>query len=451
MPPFATDTKIQDFCNNQIIPGLPSLREVLIKGNIHATELAVAKLMIDLQNVITEALLTEVAAVLVEQTLPEIGQSLGVTQTKRRTLRVRTMTGKEIQLPSLYAKKIPQGFSGSRHLLAQHWSLPGNATPGYMSKAGLCASMASSYHAANELLKETGTTQSTSTLHKECNQLADICAPHEVKLSRLPNETLKEKRVVISVDGGRTRTRKYTGEINQAGHETYKTPWREPKLFVIDVLDKNGRSCRQHLPLYGCRFGEQDCLDLLRAQLKDLQINQAQSVQIVADGAQWIWTQLPVMLQELGVDSSCITQTLDHYHALQYVHKIVQALPAHFGEAKKKKFLLSFKENLWQGKSSESIAKAKAHIKRPDEETQQALNYLEKHKDRTQYADFKARNLMVGSGIIESGIRRIINLRFKNTATFWYDHVVEKLYFLRAIALSGRWSYFIQNLANLKC
>ncbi|NJK84477.1 MAG: hypothetical protein HC912_12495 [Saprospiraceae bacterium] len=94
MLPFATDTKIQDFCNNQIIPGLPSLREVLIKGNIHATELAVAKLMIDLQNVITEALLTEVAAVLVEQTLPEIGQSLGVTQTKRRTLRVRTMTGK---------------------------------------------------------------------------------------------------------------------------------------------------------------------------------------------------------------------------------------------------------------------------------------------------------------------------------------------------------------------
>jgi hypothetical protein len=53
---------------------------------------------------------------------------------------------------------------------------------------------------------------------------------------------------------------------------------------------------------------------------------------------------------------------------------------------------------------------------------------------------------MCGSGIIESGIRRIINLRFKNAATFWDKNTVEKLYCLRAALLSKRWDTFIRNI-----
>jgi intracellular sulfur oxidation DsrE/DsrF family protein len=74
--------------------------------------------------------------------------------------------------------------------------------------------------------------------------------------------------------------------------------------------------------------------------------------------------------------------------------------------------------------------------------------YLKKHEKRMQYADYKEDNLMCGSGIVESGVRRIINLRFKNTSAFWDAATVEKLYFLRAAVLSKRWNVVIQNLAN---
>jgi hypothetical protein len=54
---------------------------------------------------------------------------------------------------------------------------------------------------------------------------------------------------------------------------------------------------------------------------------------------------------------------------------------------------------------------------------------------------------MCGSGIIESGIRRVINLRFKNSSAFWKQENVECLYFLRGILLSFRWKILMKNFA----
>ena len=51
-------------------------------------------------------------------------------------------------------------------------------------------------------------------------------------------------------------------------------------------------------------------------------------------------------------------------------------------------------------------------------------NYLDKHQSKTQYADYQNNKLMCGSGIIESGIRRIVNLRFKSPGIFWYEENV---------------------------
>jgi hypothetical protein len=66
-----------------------------------------------------------------------------------------------------------------------------------------------------------------------------------------------------------------------------------------------------------------------------------------------------------------------------------------------------------------------------------------------QYADCQAKKLMCGSGIIESGIRRVINLRFKNASAFWKQDNVECLYFLRGIMLSFRWQIMMNNLIAL--
>jgi hypothetical protein len=63
-----------------------------------------------------------------------------------------------------------------------------------------------------------------------------------------------------------------------------------------------------------------------------------------------------------------------------------------------------------------------------------------------QYADYQANKLMCGSGIIESGIRRVINLRYKSNATFWNQDTVEKLFFFRGAVVSKRWDNIFNNL-----
>ena len=123
-------------------------------------------------------------------------------------------------------------------------------------------------------------------------------------------------------------------------------------------------------------------------------------------------------------------------------------MPKSIKPVTKKAFLKQFKAWLWDGESAKITAVCKDIFIRPSKLIKRYMNYLEKHQVRMQYTEYEEKGLMCGSGIIESAIRRIINLRFKNASTFWKKERVEKLYFLRAALLSKRWDLVMNNLAN---
>ncbi len=60
------------------------------------------------------------------------------------------------------------------------------------------------------------------------------------------------KRIVISVDGGRMRMREggLRGPRGKKGRRRYRTPWREPKLVSVYVIDKKGRKVKEAPMLY---------------------------------------------------------------------------------------------------------------------------------------------------------------------------------------------------------
>ena len=58
---------------------------------------------------------------------------------------------------------------------------------------------------------------------------------------------------------------------------------------------------------------------------------------------------------------------------------------------------------------------------------------------RLRYDSFRFRGVPLGSGAIESTVRRLINLRLKGTSTFWEEANAEAVVQLRAAVLSGRW------------
>jgi hypothetical protein len=71
-----------------------------------------------------------------------------------------------------------------------------------------------------------------------------------------PDGPLAGKRVRVSLDGGRVRTRRTRrGRKTAKGRHGFATPWREPRVLVIDILDEQGQPDRLRLPLYDVLIG----------------------------------------------------------------------------------------------------------------------------------------------------------------------------------------------------
>lgn len=450
MTHLTNSTKILKFLEKTILGKLEDLYKYLFAGQMSKFESLLSELLQSSFNHISDILLPDTALQL-EEALTKQGRVLGGRKIEMRPLKISLSTGHQVQVMSPYVKQLPKDkpWQGSRHMVARHWHLIGGASPGLYSRTGYCSALGPSYDLASQTLGVFGINKPISAVRDLTNHLADYCYDYgEEKLMLGAAETLAGKRVVISVDGGRTRLRQYSGKYNENGQPKYDTSWSEPKLFVIEVLDQQGKPNRLELPIYGCRFDEQDMLHLLEAYLKELQIEQAEQVQILADGAPWIWNRIKPMLLRIGLPDQRIVETLDYYHAVKYVHDLVEQMPKRVGKQARKDYLNLFKYWLWQGTSDLIVAKCRQIIKRLGKTARSAINYLTKHQCRTQYIDYQNAKLMCGSGVIESGIRRVINLRFKNASTFWNKSTVEKLYALRIAMLSNRWRILMDNIEN---
>ncbi len=75
-----------------------------------------------------------------------------------------------------------------------------------------------------------------------------------------------------------------------------------------------------------------------------------------------------------------------------------------------------------------------------------AIAYFERHADRMAYGDLDRRKLPIGSGPVESAIRRVVNLRFKAPSIFWEADNVADLMHLRAAFKCGRWHEMLQRV-----
>src|SRR5205823_6905259 len=75
------------------------------------------------------------------------------------------------------------------------------------------------------------------------------------------------------------------------------------------------------------------------------------------------------------------------------------------------------------------------------------LGYLSRHAaaGRLRYNCFRCRGVPLGSGAIESTIRRVINLRLKGTSIFWTEGNAEAVFQLRAAVVSGRWEEIVDH------
>ncbi len=132
------------------------------------------------------------------------------------------------------------------------------------------------------------------------------------------DSSLKDKRVIISVDGGRTRIRNYDQKKTnpKTKRRKYTGEWVEPKLLTIYTVDEKGKKIKNgevSVINDGTYGNYRRLLKILEMYLVSLGINQSKEILLIADGADWIWLHIPPLLNRLGCRDKT-SYLVDFYH-----------------------------------------------------------------------------------------------------------------------------------------
>jgi DNA polymerase III epsilon subunit-like protein len=258
---------------------------------------------------------------------------------------------------------------------------------------------------------------------------------------------LTGKRVVVGLDGGRLHLR-----LKKHGQSPAKTKGStidtcEPKLFVIYTIDDKGNKERKgHVTYDGTLQSAEYLFALLKLRLKQLGIAQAAMLVIIGDGASWIWKRVPELKTALQLEDMRVVEIVDWAHA---AGKLMPPVRVGIQESQQQqRWFKNMRNLLKQGDVSKIIAALQAldQSHDTDEVIRTALQYFQTHETRMQYGQFRAEGLPIGSGVVESGVRRIINLRLKGVSIFWSPENAEGLLYLRCQSKSGRWVQFVKSV-----
>jgi len=137
-------------------------------------------------------------------------------------------------------------------------------------------------------------------------------------------DSVGQRRVVVSTDGGRLRLRQYkNGPRTKKGRRRYQARWTEPKLVIIYAVDDQGKMDRRFIPVIeGTLKGPDTAFGLLRYHLQQLGVRTAKQILFVADGARWIWNRVSKLVESLGLAVSKVYELVNFYHAVEHLGKV---------------------------------------------------------------------------------------------------------------------------------
>jgi len=147
------------------------------------------------------------------------------------------------------------------------------------------------------------------------------------------------------------------------------------------------------------------------------QVPQAADVSVTADGAEWIWN----LVADYFPDS---VQIVDWYHATEYLAKAAEALhPTDTPTAQN-----------WQHERRQDLYLGQIHkltepLQRAGLATQ--ADYFHRHERRMRYQEFHEQGYPIGSGTVESGIKRFKH-RLSGPGMRWSRPAAERMLVLRA-------------------
>jgi len=424
----------------------------------------------------------EVAA---EQTRQQFSRPL--QKGRERTVAVQLLGGMLVWATTLYCSPKKKLFGkddaprvGLDITLAQ-FGFGKGVSPGLQSRVARKVALNPSIAFAHTELTREGVKLDAKAVRRityQCGEGLLALRRHRIKLLRAgklkAGKELAGKRVSVQIDGGRMKIRgemkpkaaavestdadglligDAPGRSKKQPRRTYAADWREPKLMTIFVHDEYGKMLKKtKATIDGTLLGPDAIAEVVAMHLHRLGAADALSVTFVADGAPWIWDRIDRIVELAGLGKVATYQVLDCCHA---VHHISQAL-ASLGLDKETRNPLyrqlrsQLRNGQWQC-VVEDLSALQNQAK-PIAELETEISYLRRHGEagRLSYVRYRQLGLPCGSGAIESGIRRVINLRLKSNAMFWKSNHAESMLQVRSQVVPDQWDTAMSELSEFR-
>ena len=324
------------------------------------------------------------------------------------------------------------------------WGVHDRCTAALASEVGKLTAMLSSFEEVAQVLAERGHALDPKTVRAIAYRLAARARAAQRAGSLDWGESVAGRRVVLSTDGGRLRIRRTKrGPKTAKGRNRYRTDWREPKVLIIYVVDDQGRMDREFLAvLDGTLAGPEALFRLMESYLRELKISTADRVLFVADGARWIWNRVAPLLRRLGVKPDRVDELVDFYHAVEHLGTIAR-LHRLWSASERQAWIRRQRRQLLKGRVDEVVEAIEPLCgRRASQAMKRERNYFRRNagKGRMDYARIAGSKLPIGSGAIESAIRRVVNLRLKGASIYWHKQSAEAVLLLRSYYKAGRWN-----------
>lgn len=158
-------------------------------------------------------------------------------------------------------------------------------------------------------------------------------------------------------------------------------------------------------------------------------------IHVVADGAEWI------RLQSESLFGDQHQLLCDFYHVSEYLAAASKVADP----SRSQRWRTTQQLRLKRGASARVSEELAAHREPPDTPTEQApvthaYRYLQNRRDSLDYPSALERGLPIGSGLIESAHRHVLQARLKRAGTCWLPQTAEVMAQLRVLRSNNQWA-----------
>ncbi len=217
----------------------------------------------------------------------------------------------------------------------------------------------------------------------------------------------------------------YEGEVVPVGQpSTRQKEKRQCEEIVLRAKNKK----------YFCDIAEaQEFGKLLWATGCTVGADHARLLVFICEGAVWIWNLIAQYFPNA-------VQIVDGYHVADRLKRIAEeAFPT---LEERQTWLHQVTEDLWQGRV-ELVIEACRLLAKKSKWAQQSLTYYSNNSERMRYDQFRASNLLIGSGVMESGCKQIVTQRLKLPGAQWHVDGAILTVKARTAWMNGEWQILV--------